>query len=49
MQSIALHKNVYKLYAYTCTQECSDVYRTLHPLRGMRYVWVNIKLVYKSL
>ena len=27
MQIKGLHKNVYKLYAYSRTQECLDVYR----------------------
>ena len=26
MQIKGLHKNIYRLYAYSCTQECVDVY-----------------------
>ena len=30
MQIKRLRKNVYKLYAYACTQECLEIYRKKH-------------------
>ena len=37
MQIKSLHKNVYKLYAWSRTQECLDAYRSLHQERVSKW------------
>jgi hypothetical protein len=42
MQIIGLHKNLYKLYAYSLSQECLDVYRNQYE-DGVRR-WSSLKV-----